>query len=323
MSVTVLLEELRRRDIELRVDGGQLRCSAPLGALGPDLREQLQKSKNDIIEFLTMAQAAATQQAAIVPLQPLGSLPPLFGIAGHNGDVFCYRALARQLGVSQPFFGLQPPGLDGRSEPLTTVEALAAYFAAQIRAFQPAGPCAIAGYCAGGTVAFELARQLQEQGTRIRLVALFGSHYPLWYRPLPQLRYKLALQAARIDKHWRVLLASSCQEMYRYVADKLQQRKRQREAEEEAAANPLRRRRAGVEVATMAAVARYTPGYFSGRVCLLLPNARWQYANDRQLGWPAGAAAAVEEYCGPDDCDGYGMLQPPYVATFAELFRQL
>src|SRR2546427_7475953 len=35
--------------------------------------------------------------------------------------------------------GLQPPGLDGRSEPLTRVEDLAAYFAAQIRTFHPNG----------------------------------------------------------------------------------------------------------------------------------------------------------------------------------------
>jgi thioesterase domain-containing protein len=323
MSLTDLLEELRRRDIELRVDGGQLRCLAPAGALGPDLREQVQQSKNDIIEFLNMAQAVASQQPAIVPLQPHGTLPPIFAVAGHNGDVFCYRALAQHLGADQPFFGLQPTGLDGRSQPLTSVEALAAYFAAQIRSFQPDGPCVIAGYCAGGAVAFELAQQLQQQGTSIRLIALFGCHYPHWHHFLPQLRHRLALQTARIRKNWQILATLSLTEYRQYVAQKLEQRKAQQEAEERDAANPLRARRIGVEKATMAAVARYTPGYFAGRVCLLQPNAQWRYANDRQLGWPPTAAETMEEYCGPDDCDGYTMLQAPSAAVFAEFFRRL
>jgi thioesterase domain-containing protein len=95
-----------------------------------------------------------------VPLQANGPRVPVFGVAGHNGDVFCYRILAQCLGEEQPFYGLQPPGLDGEGEPLERVQDLAAYFARQILAFRPAGPCTLAGFCAGGTVAFELAQQL-------------------------------------------------------------------------------------------------------------------------------------------------------------------
>ena len=39
------------------------------------------------------------------------------------------------------------------------IEALAAYFAAQIRAFQPEGACIIAGYCAGGLTAADSTRR--------------------------------------------------------------------------------------------------------------------------------------------------------------------
>ena len=118
------------------------------------------RPEKKILGFLNSAKVLADQPRAIVPLQPLGTRPPVFAVAGHNGDVFCYRALAQHLGDDQPFFGLQPPGADGQSQPLTSVEDLAAYFASQIRAFQPNGPYLLAGYCAGGTIAFELARQL-------------------------------------------------------------------------------------------------------------------------------------------------------------------
>jgi hypothetical protein len=134
VSAAALLSELRRRDIQVRVVGSELRCSAPAGTLTPELRAELQRHKNDVLELLSSAQALAAQARALVPLERGGSRAPIYGVPGHNGDVFCYRALSRALGAEQPFFGLQPPGLDGERAPLTRVEHLAGYFAAQIRA---------------------------------------------------------------------------------------------------------------------------------------------------------------------------------------------
>src|SRR5206468_7448982 len=158
VKIPTLLSTLRDRDIHISADGDRLRCNAPAGALTPELRDELQRRKGDILEFLRSAGTLASQQRAIVPLQSRGKCIPIFAVAGHNGDVFCYRALARHLGDDQPFYGLEPPGRDGQSEPLTRIEDLAAYFAAQIRAFRPGGPYIIAGFCTGGTIAFELGR---------------------------------------------------------------------------------------------------------------------------------------------------------------------
>ncbi len=215
MIVSALLEELRSRHVQVWADGDQLRCSAPAGVLTPELRAQLRQRKGDILAFLRSAEAFAQQQRAIVPLQPRGPRVPVFAVPGHSGDVFCYRALAQHLGDDQPFFGLQPPGVDGQSEPLTCVEDLAAYFAAQIRAFRPAGPYVIAGYCAGGTIAFAVARHLLQHGAAISFVALFTSPYPTWYRVLPQLRQRFAHQVERVREHARALAPLSYGGRYR------------------------------------------------------------------------------------------------------------
>jgi len=103
MSVTALLAELRGRDVQIMADGDRLRCNGPADALTPELRVQLQQRKNDILEFLRSAEVLARQQRAIVPLQPRGWRIPVFAVAGHNGDVFCYRAFAQHLGDDQPF----------------------------------------------------------------------------------------------------------------------------------------------------------------------------------------------------------------------------
>lgn len=322
MSVGTLLEELRRRDIELRVSGTRLLCSAPPGVLGPELQAQLRERKQDLLDFLNAAQRLAARPPAIVPLQPAGRRTPIFAAPGHNGDVFCYRALVGHLGDEQPFFGLQPPGLDGHSPPLTSVEQLAGYFAAQIRAFQPSGPYILAGYCAGGTIAFELARQLVAQGAEVRCAVLFGSACPTWYRRLPQLRQRAIEQSARAGRHLRALFTLSWAELQDYVADKRRLRLSRQAAARRRAADPVMALRAAVEEATLQAVEHYEPRRFAGRLCLILPNRQWRHAADRWLGWPPALAAQVEEYCGPDGCENDEMLLAPNVAPFAAFLQR-
>lgn len=323
MSVAAFLVELRSRDIEVGADGDHLRCNAPAGVLTRELRDELRQRKSDILEFLRAAETLARQERAIVPLQPHGERVPVFAVGGHNGDVFCYRALAQHLGDNQPFFGLQPPGLDGQSEPLARVEDLAAYFAAQIRAFRPESPYVIAGYCAGGTIAFELARQLLQHGAAISFVALFASPYPTWYRFLPQLRHRLRIQAQRVSKHGRALASVSYGERRRYISERLRQRKAQGDASHLAALDPVLVRRARVEAATLVAVRRYAPQPFAGRVSLFLPSKEWLRPGDALLGrrWRP-VARDIEEHCGPDGCSGDRMLLEPYVLDIAELFRR-
>lgn len=321
MSVAGFLEELRQRHIEIGASGGMLKCSAPAGAIDPELRQRLQQHKAEILDFLVTAQQLASQPPAIVPLQPAGGLAPIFAVAGHNGDVFCFRALAQQLGKEQPFFGLQPPGLDEGSQPLASVEALAGYFAEQILRFRPDTPYLIAGYCAGGTIAFELARQLQRRGATIRLLVLFGSPYPAWYRFLPQAWHLVGEQLARLARHLRILVALPAGALQPYLRSKLRQRRLREAAEPPISDGVLLAAQTRVKKATLRAVRAYQPQYFPGRLCQILPNRTWQQASATPLLWPTPLATEMEVYCGPDDGAGDRMLLAPHVSPFAELFR--
>jgi thioesterase domain-containing protein len=205
---------------------------------------------------------------------------------------------------------------------MDSVEVLAAEFARQILAYRPAGPVVIAGYCAGGAIAFEVARQLRQQGAGIELVALFGSPFPTWYRLLPQLRVHLAEQAARVAKHLRAITSSSPKELANYIAAKREQRRLRLEASRREAVDPVLKRRARVEKSTLAAVRRYVPDYFDGRVVAFLPSQEWLMPANHLLRWPTSIARHVEEHCGPDACEGYSMLLEPHAEAVAERYRQ-
>jgi len=253
-----------------------------------------------------------------VPLQAQGRGAPVFGVPGHNGDVFCYRALARELGDEHPFFGLQPPGVDGQRAPLTRVEDIAAYFAEQIQAFRAQETCFIAGYCAGGTIAFELAQQLARNGVTVPLLALFGSPYPAYFRWPTQLHQHLlgqARRAARVTHELATLPLGS------YLKDKAAQRKARRDARHAARLDPVLAQRAKVERATLFAVRAYTPRPYDGRIGLFLPGNEWLRAGVAVERWRVLSQRTLD-YFGPDDTGGHDMLREPrYAAAFAQLFR--
>ncbi|MGN6642113.1 MAG: amino acid adenylation domain-containing protein, partial [Verrucomicrobiota bacterium] len=134
---------------------------------------------------------SAISGTSLVEIQPRGTRPPLFFVHGAGGGMFWgYINLSRHLGQDQPVYGLRSRGLDGREE-FATVEEMAAQYITDLRAVQPRGPYHIGGYCFGGNVAYEMARQLKEQGEEVAVLALFNcapanSRYSrlAWWSPI-------------------------------------------------------------------------------------------------------------------------------------------
>ncbi len=72
-------------------------------------------------------------------------------------------------------YGFEDFGIDGRRAPLIKVEDLAAHYIQELLAFKKEGPYYLAGFCFGGAVAYEMAKQLTEQGKDVSLLALIDS----------------------------------------------------------------------------------------------------------------------------------------------------
>jgi hypothetical protein len=72
--------------------------------------------------------------------------------------------------------------------------------------------------------------------------------------------------------------------------------------------------------ATLAAIRRYEPPHFRGRLSLFLPD-KWLCPPEVLLQWRS-VAENVEAYFGPDGCTGDMMLREPHAPAFADLFRQ-
>jgi thioesterase domain-containing protein len=135
-------------------------------------------------------QETGSPGSLLVPLQPAGGKPPLFLVHGAGGDILWgYANLAAHLPPDQPVYGIKSRG-QARREELETVEAMAECYVKEIRTLQPRGPYYLGGYCFGGNVSYEMARQLREQGDEIALLLLLdsapanaGYERIAWWRP--------------------------------------------------------------------------------------------------------------------------------------------
>lgn len=102
---------------------------------------------------------------------------PFFCVHPGGAEVYRLSGLRRALG-ERPVYGVLSIGFNGAERPAISIEEMAAHYIAEIAAVQPKGPYRLGGYSVGGLVAFEMARQLSQQGSRVGFLALFDSMPP-------------------------------------------------------------------------------------------------------------------------------------------------
>ncbi|MBN9661025.1 MAG: AMP-binding protein [Acidobacteria bacterium] len=119
----------------------------------------------------------AVLRRPLVALQRHGTRTPFYCIPGADENPYYFRELAQELGEEQPFYIVRDPR-PMEDRPAYTVEEVAARFVEQIRAVQAEGPYLLGGHCFGGIVAYEMARQLVEQGHRVARLVLFETPAP-------------------------------------------------------------------------------------------------------------------------------------------------
>lgn len=112
----------------------------------------------------------------LVPIKPSGNKVPLFMIHGGGLDVLSYVNLSKYFDEDQPFYGIQGTGSNGYGDWYNSIEDMAAHYIEAIVKVNPKGPYAIAGFCVGGVVAFEMTRQLRQQGKEVSMTLLLDSY---------------------------------------------------------------------------------------------------------------------------------------------------
>ncbi|WP_164854878.1 alpha/beta fold hydrolase [Devosia sp. 1566] len=112
--------------------------------------------------------------------------------------------LGRALPHDQPVYTFQPVGIDGAEEPLLTIEEIAQHYVNAARNVVADRPFCIAGYCAGGLIALEMAHQFTAIGLAPqRLFILDLARLPDTPRAMQLAEAYEANQISTVHRHMR------------------------------------------------------------------------------------------------------------------------
>ncbi len=268
--------------------------------------------------------------SSLVPIQAGGSRPPFFCIHAAGGNVLEYHQLARLLGSDQPFYGLQAKGLDGKSEPHTSIREMAAHYLNELREIQPHGPYLLGGRSSGGTIAFEMACQLETAGEKVALLALLDTFPAGYFKLLPgnsSLGQRLARRAKKWQSHLTNLQELNAIEKLRYLVTKLRyapakaKHKIYRRAYKiyQKIGRPLPPVLQNIEELNFAAVKDFEPQVYSGDVMLFLAS-DLTADYDSKDGWRELVRGQIETHTIPGN--HLNIIKEPGVHVLAEKLRE-
>jgi thioesterase domain-containing protein len=175
MTIKEFIEELRQKDIEISFSGGKLKYSGPEENITPDIIERLKENKGKLIKYFW-----PEELALVMPINTEGTKPPLFIV---HGDYANY-VISDHLGPDQPVYGFFHPGSEGEAIHFRNVEEMAKIYLDKLLRVAPSGPYFLMGFSFGGTLAYEMAAQLQRSGHSVPFLVLLDSISPLATEPI-------------------------------------------------------------------------------------------------------------------------------------------
>ena len=268
-------------------------------------------------------------QHTLVSIQASGSRPPVFWIPGGAAlGLFRLRHIVTRLGRDQPVYGLGS-GYPKSLADVEGVEQRASHYLELVREVQPHGPYCLAGFCAGGRVAYEMAQRLVSSGESVAFLGMINC----WYPNYPSGRVRRAVMKAQRLWH-RIGEARAQGTGVLGLIRKRRAAQQQAQAEREAMAAARssiatggfqqgdRSQNEVLLEATTAKFEQYVPRPYPGRVSLFIsddaavagvsrnldPRFAWaRYAADHEVRVFPGGHQAV--------------LEMPYAISFAETLK--
>ncbi len=243
--------------------------------------------------------------------------PPLFCIHPVGGNILEYYSLATYLGNERAIYGLQSQGLDGLQPPLNRIEDMASRYIQELLTVTPDGPYLLIGYSFGGSIAFEIARQLQAQGKQVGFLGLLDIPAPQTPPLRPSLLKALPIHLSNL---WQLDRA----ERWKYTIDRINHRLKKVDPHEffirELSAKNPSPQLLNIINNNFQADRDYYPQAYTGDIYLFRCQVQtMEYALYRDLGWSdlVDGNVLVRNIVG----NHYGLLREPNVRSLAEKLK--
>ncbi|HVK84832.1 MAG TPA: alpha/beta fold hydrolase [Kofleriaceae bacterium] len=122
-----------------------------------------------------LAPAPAVETSPLITLNGGGTATPVFCLHPSGGDATAYLRLRALLGDDVPLYAIQSRATSAPEREHTTLAAMAADYAEEIRTARATGPYILVGWSMGGVTAHAVAVELERAGGEVVLVGAIDS----------------------------------------------------------------------------------------------------------------------------------------------------
>ena len=155
LTAVRLMESIRAatgKSIPLSV----LETAPTIEQLSPVIKSS-EKKNNDFISLIPVKNVNNSKR------------PILFVSHSVGGEVhWGYLNITAGFNDEQPIWGFEQPD----EKYISSIESMASLYLSEMKMLQPEGPYYLAGYCFGGIIVYEIARQLRENGDEVNFLGL-------------------------------------------------------------------------------------------------------------------------------------------------------
>lgn len=296
LSAMLLATRLAKAGVDL--EPGELAVDSSPRLLATRIREGYGKSRNTWEPILQLRAGDPSR-------------PPLVLIHATPGDVLGYANLVTQLDPSQPCLGIVSRGLHLPDQAHASIEEMAAAYIDALRPRLDGQPWLLGGWCYGGIVAYEMARQLVADGQPEPFVIMIEAWAQSPADPAAARRLVLTKLAG--------LLGMPLSKKFAFLRHRLAARKECPDPAPSAADDGFSR--SIIYQTNLRAIANYHPGLYQGKLHLLLANDHGDGSVPmKNAGWHVlNAHCQVHPITGGHDL----ALRPPHVTPLANTITQL
>jgi thioesterase domain-containing protein len=247
--------------------------------------------------------AALIEQPSLPPFSPFIQLKagtassPIVIVHGVGGRP-TFHQLAKHMETRHPVFAIQAKGVNGLESPLERIEDMAAFYLDKLRELQSDGPYLLIGYSFGGLVALEMAQHLAAQNKEVALLALIDSfpsprYFPFYQRVLVAAKRFSENLFARKEKPIHARLSRLSRSLARgtHLAGTVAPTETPSQASRLSLAFTI----PGVTQCDFAAIRRYRPAFYAGKIRFVRPEGDSYLPADPAAIWqPLSAEFEVE-----------------------------
>jgi len=127
----------------------------------------------------TDSPASVTPLARLQVANQETSIPPIYFVIPAGGTSIFFRHLAKFMGEQQTFYAFEDTSVYDVRDPYASLIEFATDCVDSLLTVEPEGPRVLAGFCYGGIVAFEMAKQLIARGKQVGKLILLDARVTL------------------------------------------------------------------------------------------------------------------------------------------------